>query len=736
MKITKNALAGKVFLVFAAICLLVSSIDAMLPTKYTKKSLSIRQPILRQGYGGQARQMGLEKVWVRTSDGQIVELPKWQIDQMKVLQVFFVHQRGKNSEKNPIDASMISYENLMLMQKALNIAGNLGEFALFCENLMPEQKANLINAAFAVEAIGLAALLAEETFSPEIQETLGTKTLQSASIIAPVMKYLQKNQKKIFKKRAEEDYTDPVLFSPNGKYIIATTKGNINKSIKQNLILLNEKTGEEIKQLIGFKYGLSCVAFSYDGNYIVAGAYMIADKPNLMLYDIHDLNKVVYKELETDTFWGIRCVAFSPNEMKFVSGGVGAGHPNLILWNISNIDKVTSKELVGHPFFEEQQAIRSVTFSHDGKYILTASDGRKNNLILWDAKTGEIIKVLKGHYDDVRCVAFSPDDNYIVSCSKGKTNNLILWDAKIGEIIKVLEGHNDDVYCVAFSPSGDHIISGSSGNQKNLLLWDISPITIKNKIPNILFTFKNYEYGNFPKDIILLIGQNLIELSKLDINYQELKGYSYKHEYGTGGVYSVGFSPDGKYIVSYGVEEKFDLILWKTETAEKIRSENGGHSLYKTDMMFSPNSKSMVYPAEHGLVLLKLVDPHTFNFIATKLNIAQARLLYRLYLAKINDVSVVLDPKDLDYQIYLTLPDDVQQVIKEFLPFEMASNVLEKQIQDKMNRYRPLVPGATIAEKIKMVKAALARKTDKNSVEYKAFQSLLLELEMEAAFED
>ncbi len=98
-------------------------------------------------------------------------------------------------------------------------------------------------------------------------------------------------------------------------------------------------------------------------------------------------------------------------------------------------------------------------------------------------------------------------------------------------------------------------------------------------------------------------------------------------------------------------------------------------------------------------------------------------------------VPVMIDDNDQDYATYKTLPDDVKDLINRCLPFQLASKTFEQAITDKMNRYRPLLKGTMIAEKIKEVKAVLARKTDKNSVEYKAFQGLLRELETEAAFE-
>ena len=194
------------------ICFIIAPLSAMKPTsqKFTIKTISIPQQVQPERYRS-------EEVWVKTSDDVIVGIPQWQIDQMKVLQVLFLQQKLKNSKDNPVEASMISYENLVLMQKVLNIASNLEEFALFCESLTSEQKGNLTNAAFTLEATGLAALLANVTFSPEIQEKLGSSTVTAESILGPVVKYLQdlENSKTVF------GGTDihVASFSPSGDYI-------------------------------------------------------------------------------------------------------------------------------------------------------------------------------------------------------------------------------------------------------------------------------------------------------------------------------------------------------------------------------------------------------------------------------------------------------------------------------------------------------------------------------------
>ena len=77
---------------------------------------------------------------------------------------------------------------------------------------------------------------------------------------------------------------------------------------------------------------------------------------------------------------------------------------------------------------------------------------------------------MKGHKDCVKSVAFSPDGKQIVSGSRDQT--VRVWDASTGNNLKVLESHTDSVTSVAFSPNGKQIVSGSY--DKSVRVWDAS----------------------------------------------------------------------------------------------------------------------------------------------------------------------------------------------------------------------------------------------------------------------
>jgi WD40 repeat protein/serine/threonine protein kinase len=122
-----------------------------------------------------------------------------------------------------------------------------------------------------------------------------------------------------------------------------------------------------------------------------------------------------------------------------------------------------SKEFEGH-----SGGVRSVTFSADGKYILSGSDDK--TLKLWEVATGRCLRTFEGHYEGVTSVALTADAKYMLSGSRDST--LRLWEANSGESLRTFEGHTASIKSISLSGDGKYALSGSDDH--TLRLWEVA----------------------------------------------------------------------------------------------------------------------------------------------------------------------------------------------------------------------------------------------------------------------
>ena len=90
-------------------------------------------------------------------------------------------------------------------------------------------------------------------------------------------------------------------------------------------------------------------------------------------------------------------------------------------------------------------------------------------------ESGQVIKELPGHNDDITAIAFSPDGSLLASGS-GDTN-IKLWNVKKGSFIETLRGNTSGVLALDFNDDGSRLVSGSGdklfGGKSELIVWDV-----------------------------------------------------------------------------------------------------------------------------------------------------------------------------------------------------------------------------------------------------------------------
>jgi WD40 repeat protein len=121
------------------------------------------------------------------------------------------------------------------------------------------------------------------------------------------------------------------------------------------------------------------------------------------------------------------------------------------------------KILEGHT-----QEVASVAFSHNGSEVVTGS--RDKLVRVWNAQTGIRRLLLEGHGDAVVDVAFSPDGKGIATASWDGTARL--WNAASGALTATLPCDGDHLAALVFSPDSSRLYT--AGHDAKIRIWDVA----------------------------------------------------------------------------------------------------------------------------------------------------------------------------------------------------------------------------------------------------------------------
>jgi len=116
--------------------------------------------------------------------------------------------------------------------------------------------------------------------------------------------------------------------------------------------------------------------------------------------------------------------------------------------------------------------VYTATFSPDSTLIATGGWSSDDERIkIWDANTGKLVAILKGHTRDVFCLAWTADGRTLISGSWDST--IRTWNTSTWQHLAVLTGHGtSSVEGIAISPNGRILASASL--DKTARLWNLN----------------------------------------------------------------------------------------------------------------------------------------------------------------------------------------------------------------------------------------------------------------------
>ncbi|MHB8519231.1 MAG: protein kinase domain-containing protein [Limisphaerales bacterium] len=160
-------------------------------------------------------------------------------------------------------------------------------------------------------------------------------------------------------------------------------------------------------------------------------------------------------------------LAFSPDGRRLV---VGYGNPTQQTNGYARVWDATTGQPLTAPMKHPAAVIR-VSFSPDGRHILTGCDDDSSNPMearIWEATTGQPVGPPLRHGDGINAAKWSPDGARVLTASQDGTARV--WNARTGEPVTPPLEHARQVQDADFSPDGRLVVTACVDG--TIRVWD------------------------------------------------------------------------------------------------------------------------------------------------------------------------------------------------------------------------------------------------------------------------
>ena len=226
----------------------------------------------------------------------------------------------------------------------------------------------------------------------------------------------------------------------------------VSSSRDRTVRVTSLETGEELRIFEGHTGSVYDIEFNSDATMVLSAG------DNQVLYWNFETFEILHTLENFGNQLSARALAITPDDTIFATG---LNNGVIILWNAETGEEI--RRLIGHT-----DDVISLEFSSDGTQIVSGSADR--SIRLWNVETGREIRSFNGHRDAVTDVDFSFDYRHLLSASEDGT--MRYWDVASGEVIRIFEGHTDAILDVNLSD--DSTVAYSASADGRVIGWRIS----------------------------------------------------------------------------------------------------------------------------------------------------------------------------------------------------------------------------------------------------------------------
>lgn len=349
-----------------------------------------------------------------------------------------------------------------------------------------------------------------------------------------------------------------IKYSPDGKYFILEIDNEFGAYSK----LIDAKSGEDIAMIP------ECCGsvFSPDSHFFCI-AYAISKGVNNKGLKIYNIDTLQSEDL------GLYCefvsnITFNVNEEIFTSGSADG---TITLWNLKTGEKV--KELKGH-----EKSIKGFAYSFDGKRL--ASCSTDNTIRIWDIESGKELKKIKAtdrYFGYADYLTFSKDGKFLLI---GDNYGLIkILNSSTGDEIKKIDTEFTSIDIITLSLDGKYIIFGNNRYSEKIGMVDFET---GEKIYDRCYTKEKFIFSAEGNTVVFY--DNTEMTKKVVKTEKRIDSVNYANT-----------SIDGKYSIT--VSDRFTIKVWNVETGSLIytivNGKNGDYLTYTPEGFFTGTEWAM-----------------------------------------------------------------------------------------------------------------------------------------------